>query len=160
MRLRQRVSDERSNTRRWLEKLLAAEELVIGVLHPTLAQHLVGEVVGVLEDAKPRHQARRQRRLAGAVRVDLPERLFQKAPIHRARQRHQRMLHVDDLIKPGAEQVLLAAVSPLPRPHPNLRSSSYRAENHGRRFDGIPHFICKESGLDITISGKSNRPRS
>ena len=33
-----------------LEELLAAEELVIGVLHPALAQHLVGEVVGVLED--------------------------------------------------------------------------------------------------------------
>jgi hypothetical protein len=38
-----------------LEELLAAEELVIGVLDPTFAQHLVGEVVGVLEDRQPRH---------------------------------------------------------------------------------------------------------
>ena len=38
-----------------LEELLAAEELVIGVLHPALAQDLVGEVVSVLEDRKPRH---------------------------------------------------------------------------------------------------------
>ena len=42
-----------------LEELLAAEELVIGVLHPALAQHFIGEVVGVLEDRKPRHQPRR-----------------------------------------------------------------------------------------------------
>ncbi len=53
-----------------LEELLPAEELVIGVLDPALAQDLVGEVVGVLEDREPRHQPRRQRRTAGPVRVD------------------------------------------------------------------------------------------
>ena len=57
-----------------LEELLAAEELVIGVLDPALAQHLVGEVIGVLEDGQPRHQSRRQRRAAGIIRVDLAER--------------------------------------------------------------------------------------
>ena len=41
-----------------LEELLAAEELIIGVLHPAFAQHLIGEVVSVLEDCKPHHQAR------------------------------------------------------------------------------------------------------
>ena len=56
-----------------LEELLAAEELVIGVLDPALAQHLVGQVIGVLEDRQPRHQSRRQRRLARIVRVDRPE---------------------------------------------------------------------------------------
>ncbi|WP_091898831.1 hypothetical protein [Bradyrhizobium sp. Rc2d] len=34
------------------------------------------------------------------------------------------MLQVDDLIEPRAEQVLLAAVSPLRWPNPNLRSIS------------------------------------
>ena len=34
-----------------LEELLAAEELVIGVLDPALTQRLVGQVVHVLEDA-------------------------------------------------------------------------------------------------------------
>jgi hypothetical protein len=38
-----------------LEELLAAEVLVIGVLHSTLAQHFIGQVVGVLEDGQPRH---------------------------------------------------------------------------------------------------------
>jgi hypothetical protein len=33
-----------------LEELLTAEELIIRVLDPALAQDLVGEVVGVLED--------------------------------------------------------------------------------------------------------------
>jgi hypothetical protein len=36
-----------------LEELLAAEELVIRVLDPALAQHLVGQVVGVLRIASP-----------------------------------------------------------------------------------------------------------
>jgi hypothetical protein len=33
------------------------------------------------------------------------------------------MLQVDDLIEPGAKQILLARLSPFPWPHPNLRSS-------------------------------------
>jgi hypothetical protein len=61
-----------------LEELLAAEELVIGVLQPALAQHLIGEVVGVLEDSKPRHQSRRQRWPAGLVLIDRAELLLQE----------------------------------------------------------------------------------
>ncbi len=40
-----------------LEELLSAEELKIGVLDPALTQHLIGEVVHVLENGEPRHQA-------------------------------------------------------------------------------------------------------
>src|ERR1700689_3408011 len=43
------------------KELLAAEQLIIGVLDPALAQNLVGKVVHVLEDRKARHQTRRQR---------------------------------------------------------------------------------------------------
>jgi len=50
-----------------LEELLAAEVLVIGVLDPALAQHLIGQVIAVLEDRQPRHQPCRQRRVAGIV---------------------------------------------------------------------------------------------
>ena len=118
-----------------LEELLAAEELVIGVLDPALAQHLVGQVVRVLEDRQPRHQPRRQRRPAGVIGVNLAEPLFQKAPVHRARQRHQRMAHVDDLVEPGAEKILLPRLAPLcvaasnPSPSKGLFSgnSSYTA---------------------------------
>jgi hypothetical protein len=100
-----------------LEELLAAEVLVIGVFDPPLAQNFVGQVVSVLEDRKPRHQARRQRRPAGVVVVNLAEPLFQKAPVHGAPQRHKRMLHVDDLIEPGAEQILLSGLATLWWPH-------------------------------------------
>ena len=62
-----------------LEELLPAEELIIGVLHPARAQLLVGEIVGVFEDGQPRHQPRRQRRLARAVTVDFAE-PFSKKP--------------------------------------------------------------------------------
>jgi hypothetical protein len=65
------------------EKLLAAEQLVIGVLDPARAQILVGEIVHVLEDRKPRHQSRRQRRLAGLVRIDRAESSLEKAPVDR-----------------------------------------------------------------------------
>jgi hypothetical protein len=106
-----------------LEELLAAEVLVIGVLDPALAQHFIRKVISVLEDGQPRHQSRRQWRLAGIIRVDLAEAPFQEAPIHRAAQRRQRMLHVDDLIKPRAKQILLSRLSSFPWPHPNLRSS-------------------------------------
>jgi len=75
-----------------LEELLAAEVLVIGVLDPALAQHFIGEVISVREDGQPRHQSRRQRRVAGIIRIDLAEASFQEPPIHRAPQRHQRML--------------------------------------------------------------------
>src|SRR4029434_2157533 len=58
---------------------------------------------------------------ARAVRVDRSELLLQEAPIHRARQRHQRMLHVDDLIEPGAKQILLAGITPRAHaPHANV----------------------------------------
>jgi hypothetical protein len=65
----------------------------------------------VLEDRQPRHQSRRQWRAARIIRVDRPKLPFQELPIHRAPQRHQRMLHVDDLVKPGPEQVLLSRLS-------------------------------------------------
>jgi hypothetical protein len=98
-------------------ELLAAEELVIGVLHPALAQRLVGQIVGVFEDGQPRHQSRRQRRLTGAIRIGLPERLLQEPPVHLLRQHHQRMAHVDDRIQPRAQKIALSAVAPLSRPH-------------------------------------------
>jgi hypothetical protein len=77
----------------------------------------------VLEDGQPRHQSRRQRRVAGIIRVDFAEAPFQEPPVHRPPQRYQRMLHVDDLIEPRAKQILLARLAPFPWPHPNLRSS-------------------------------------
>src|SRR5258708_20562770 len=99
-----------------LEELLAAEVLEVRVLHPAITQSLVGKVISVLEDRQPRHQPRRQRRLARLVGVYRTKLLFQKTPVDRPRQLHQGLLHVDDLVKPGAQEILLPALPPPPRP--------------------------------------------
>ncbi len=101
-----------------LEELLAAEILKIGVLGPDFAQPLVRQVLGVFQDVKPRHQSRRQRRAAFAVRINRPELLFEKPPIDRMRQPHARMTDVDDLVEPRLEQIVLAALAPFLRHHP------------------------------------------
>ncbi|WP_430640223.1 hypothetical protein [Bradyrhizobium cytisi] len=72
------------------------------------------------------------------IRVNLAEAAFQKPPIHRPRQLRQRMIHIDDLIKPGAKQILLARFPPFPWPHPALRRSSDTTENHESNSQGIP----------------------
>jgi hypothetical protein len=43
------------------EELLAAEVLEVRVLHPAIAQRLVGQIVRVLQHGEPGHQPRRQR---------------------------------------------------------------------------------------------------
>ena len=121
-----------------LEKLLAAEVLEVRVLHPAIAQSLVGKVVSVLEDRHSRHQPRRQRRLTRLVGVDRPEPFFQKTPVDRPRQLHQRVVHVDDLIKPRAEQILLAGLPSLAWSHRKfLRFISSSERNYSLRFEGI-----------------------
>ena len=71
----------------------------------------------VLEDREPRHQPRRQRRMAGLVRIDHAEPLFEEAPIDRPAELGERVIHVDDLVEPGPEEIVLPAVSPLLGPH-------------------------------------------
>ena len=108
------------------------------VVNGLMSHRLVAEVVGVFENGEPRHQPRRQRRLAGAILVNLAEFLFQKSPVDRPRQLRQRMIHVDDLIEPRTKHILLAGLSSLPWPHQILHASLPPAENHGSRFEGIP----------------------
>src|SRR6516162_8855094 len=115
-----------------LEKFLAAEVLEVRVLHPAIAQSLVGKVVSVLEDRKARHQPRRQRRLARLVGVDRAELRFQKPPVDRPRQLHQRVVHVDDLVKPRAEQILLAGLPSLAWSH--RKSPLYQPEREESRL--------------------------
>ena len=81
------------------EAQLAAEELVIRVLDPARAQHLVREVVHVLQDEEPGHQPRRQGRLARPGVIYRAEAPAEKSPIDLLRQPHQRVPHVDDLIQ-------------------------------------------------------------
>ena len=71
------------------EELLAAEVLEVRIFHPAGAEFLVTKIEGVLEDRQTRHQPRRQRRHAGAIRVDLAASRLDGCPRDRLRQRHQ-----------------------------------------------------------------------
>src|SRR6185437_2796135 len=134
-----------------LEELLAAEELVIGVLDPARAQILVGEIVHMLEDRKPRHQSRRQRRMSSLVRIDGAEPPLEKAPVDRPAELRQRVLRVDDLVEPGLEEIVLPAVPPLPGPHRITPSAKpTERQNH----DQPPRSICKKSSPQTSLSCK------
>jgi hypothetical protein len=100
-----------------LEKLLPTEELVVGILDPSGAQILVREIVRVLEDRKPCHQPRRQRRMPGLVRIDRAEPFLEKAPVDRPTKLRQRVIPVDDLVEPRPEEIVLSAVATLLGPH-------------------------------------------
>jgi len=123
------------------EKLLAAEELKVRVLDPARAQRLVGEVMQVLEDGQPRHQAGRQRRPAGAVLINRPEALFQERPIDRLAEPHQPVPEVEHLLEPGTEQVLLARLPALPWSHRRPAEIPTRAANHAQK----PQSICQKT---------------
>jgi hypothetical protein len=99
------------------EELFAAEELIIRILDPARAQILIGEIVHGLEDRKPSHQARRQRRLSSLVGIDRAEPLLEKAPVDRPAELGEWVIRVDDLVEPGPEEIVLPAVPPLPGPH-------------------------------------------
>ncbi len=108
------------------EAQLAAEVLVVGVLHPARAQHLVGEVLGMLEDEEAGHQPRRQTRLAGASRAHRGEAAIEKLPVDLVGKPHQRVLQVDDLIQRRPQQVPLAIVSRSCHPPPRIRTTRRR----------------------------------
>src|SRR5262249_8476142 len=57
---------------------------------------------------------------------------FQKPPVDRPRQLHQRVVHVDDLIKPRAEQILLAGLPSLAWSH--RKSPLYQPEREESRL--------------------------
>jgi len=94
------------------KKLLAAKQLIIGVLEPARAQDLVGEIVHRLQDREPCHQPRGQRRMPAPVAISGAELVLQKAPIDQPPELRQRVVHVHDLIEPRLEHVVLPA-SPL-----------------------------------------------
>src|ERR1700756_1244479 len=124
-----------------LEELLPTEELEIGILDPAVTQRLIAQVVHVLEKRQACHQLRRQRRAAGAIRIDRSELRLQKPPIDRARELHQCMRQINDPIQPGAEQILLTGLLSLPRPH---------------RSPSLDHLEGKESQPPIRRNRKNN----
>jgi hypothetical protein len=105
--MRQRRTVERQLV---AEAQFAAEELVIRVLQPARAQHLVRQIVHVLQDQQPAHQPGRQRRLTRSGRAHAGKPLVEKPPIDRPRQPHQRMAEIDDLLQRWPQQILLTIV--------------------------------------------------
>src|ERR1700722_7649611 len=139
-----------------LEELLPTKELEIGILDPAVTQRLIAQVIHVLEKRQACHQPRRQRRAAGAIRIDRSELHLQKPLIDRARKLHQRMRQINDPIQPGAEQILLPGLLSLPRPHRHPPSIISRARNHSLRFEGIAKTICKKAAAPPPNSGKNH----
>ena len=92
------------------EAQLAAEVLVIGVLDPAGAQHLIREIVHVLQDEQAGDEPRRQARLPRTGLAHRTKAVIQKLPVDQRRQPHQRMAHVDDLIEGRKQQVFLAII--------------------------------------------------
>jgi hypothetical protein len=66
------------------------------------------------------------------VGVDRAELRFQKPPVDRPRQLYQRVVHVDDLVKPRAEQILLAGLPSLAWSH--RKSPLYQPEREESRL--------------------------
>lgn len=77
-----------------LEQHFAAEILKIRVLHPAVAQRLIGEVVHVLEDQQSGHQPCWQWWLHRPDATDRTEASGQELPIDLRRQTDQRMAKV------------------------------------------------------------------
>jgi hypothetical protein len=73
-------------------------------MHPSLAHTPVGQPVNVLEQQKPDHEAGLDSgpTLVAVERCDLA---VDPLPVELACELHQLVLHVDDLLEPGPEQI-------------------------------------------------------
>jgi hypothetical protein len=68
------------------------------------------------------------------------------------------MVHVDDLIEPGAKKILLACLPPFPWPHlvPRLRRDA--TENHESNLQGIPFRINDFRQIQLPQRARSRFP--
>ena len=105
--MRQRRAVERQPV---AEAQFAAEELVIRVPQPARTEHLVRQVVHVIQDEQPRHQPGRQRRLPHTRCAYAGKTAVEKLPIDLPRQPHQRVPQVDDVLERRPQQILLTIV--------------------------------------------------
>jgi hypothetical protein len=120
------------------KELLAAEELIVRIIQPALAQDFIGEIVRVLQDRQARHAPCGKRRLTRPVRINGAEALLQKIPVDRARKFHERAIPIGDLVEPCLEQIILPAVPPLPRSHRNHPPlHRHSEENHAKSARSI-----------------------
>jgi hypothetical protein len=105
-----------------MKKRLAGEVLEIGIMDPALAHALVGEAVNVLEQEQTNHEPSLDPR-SPLVAVERRDLLFDPLPVDLAGELNQLVLHVDDLIEPGPEQIAFRCRLQLLRSHRPLRCS-------------------------------------
>jgi hypothetical protein len=103
-----------------LEELFAGEVLEIRVVDPALAHPFIGQAVNVLEQQQPDHEARRDARPT-VLAIERRDLAIDPVPIDLAGELNQLVLHVDDLVQPGPEQVIRARRPVLLRSHRHLR---------------------------------------
>ncbi len=103
-----------------LEELFAGEVLEIRVVDPALAHPFVGQAVNLLEQQQPNHEAGRDAwpAVLAVERGDLP---IDPVPVDPAGELNQLVLHIDDLVQPGPEQIARSRRLLLLRPHHPLR---------------------------------------
>ena len=128
-----------------LEKLLPGEVLEIRVMHPALADTLVGQSVDVLEQQQPNHEPGLNPRPA-FVAVERRDLAVDPLPVDLACELHQRVLGVDDLLEPRPEQIARYRRLMLLRPHRSLRCS-HRITPADLRKSSKRN--CKLSGVQI-----------
>jgi len=92
-----------------LEKLRAGEVLEIRIMDPTLAHPFVGQTVDVLEQKEPDDESGRDPGPAN-VAIERRDLAIDPVPVDLAGELHQLVLHVDDLVEPGAEQITFPVV--------------------------------------------------
>jgi hypothetical protein len=143
------------------EELFAAEELIIRILDPARAQILIGEIVHVLEDRKPSHQARR---LSGLVGIDRAEPLLEKTPVDRPAELGERVVQVDDLVEPSPKKIVLQlsrrslgriespSVKPTERQNHHQTSGSIRKKTSRQTL-----ISCKRNNLPIPANASRIR---
>ena len=87
-----------------LEELFPGEVLEIRIMHPALAHAFVGQAIDVLEQQQPDHEAGLDPR-PPLVAVERRNLAVDPCPVELACELHQLVLHVDDLLEPGPEQI-------------------------------------------------------
>src|ERR1700750_161692 len=128
-----------------LEKLLSSEVLEIRIMHPALADTLVGQSVDVLEQQQPNHEPGLNSRPA-FVAVERHDRAVDPLPFNLACKQHQLVLNVDDLLEPRSEQIDRSRRLMLLRPHRSLRCTHRITPADSRKSSKRN---CKLSGAQI-----------
>ena len=87
-----------------LEELFPGEILKIRIMDPALAYAFVGQAIDVFEQQQPDHEAGLDPRPT-LVAVERRNLAVDPCPVELACELHQLVLHVDDLLEPGPEQI-------------------------------------------------------